>query len=70
VTTPYTVAAALAEAERTAAIVTLHVDGHAPDLGTVTAHPTLPHGFYQLRPVGNGRALTFAATDVTEVIFE
>lgn len=64
-----TVVAALAEAERTAATVTLHVDGHAPELGTVNAHPTLPHGYYQLRPLA-GRPLSFHASDVTEVIFE
>lgn len=64
------IAKALHEAEETAAIVTVHADGHAPEVGTVVAHPTLPHGYFQLRPVGNGRVLNFHYTDVTEVIFE
>lgn len=64
------IAKALHEAEETAAIVTVHTDGHAPEIGTVVAHPTLPLGYFQLRPVGHGRALNFHYTDVTEVIFE
>jgi hypothetical protein len=63
------VALALNEAERTAHTVTVHVDGHAPETGTVVAHPTLPHGYWQLRPLA-GRALSFHSLDVTEVIFE
>ncbi|UVK63574.1 hypothetical protein SEA_JANEEMI_54 [Arthrobacter phage Janeemi] len=65
-----TTAYALAEAERSGATVTIHVDGHAPETGTVTAHPTLPDGYYRLQPLGRGRALNFHTSDVTEVIYE
>lgn len=70
-TTAVVVAHALADAERTAATVTVHVDGHAPETGTVTAHPTLPYGYWRLRPItGHGVPLSFHTSDVTEVIFE
>ncbi|WNN94009.1 hypothetical protein SEA_NITRO_53 [Arthrobacter phage Nitro] len=62
---------ALSDAEQSAATVTLTIDGHAPETGTVTAHPTLPHGYYRLRPISGHRApLSFHSSDVTEVIFE
>ncbi|UIW13468.1 RNA binding protein [Arthrobacter phage Amyev] len=65
-----TTAKALAEAERTAATVTVHVDGHAPETGTVKAHPTLPYGYWRLEPIVGRRVLSFHTSDVTEVIFE
>lgn len=62
---------ALADAEQTGATVTLTIDGHAPETGTVTAHPTLPYGYYRFRPIsGRRQPLSFHASDVTEVIFE
>ncbi|QOP65109.1 hypothetical protein PQE12_gp49 [Arthrobacter phage Adumb2043] len=64
------VAHALASAEQTGATVTVHVDGHAPEIGTVKAHPTLPYGYWRLEPIIGRRALSFHTSDVTEVIFE
>lgn len=65
------VAHALADAELHGSTVTITIDGHAPETGTVSAHPTLPYGYYRFRPISGHRApLSFHSSDVTEVIFE
>ncbi|UIW13309.1 RNA binding protein [Arthrobacter phage Crewmate] len=62
---------ALADADRDRSTVTITIDGHAPETGTVSAHPTLPYGYWRFRPVSGHRApLSFHSSDVTEVIFE
>ncbi|WGH21123.1 RNA binding protein [Arthrobacter phage Cassia] len=62
---------ALSDAERNGSTVTITIDGHAPETGTVSAHPTLPFGYWRFRPVSGHRApLSFHSSDVTEVIFE
>lgn len=62
---------ALADAERDGSTVTITIDGHAPETGTVQAHPTLPFGYWRFRPISGRRApLSFHSSDVTEVIFE
>ncbi|QOP64353.1 RNA binding protein [Arthrobacter phage Niobe] len=62
---------ALSDAQQSGATVTITIDGHAPETGTVSAHPTLPYGYYRFRPItGHRPPLSFHSSDVTEVIFE